>query len=81
MMCRVQDCGAEGLFHETEGYCPRCYGEIQSYDKDVMNQADPTGYYERPERKREKIVLCLIGLAVLSFLLFIGRALWLMIFE
>lgn len=46
MMCRVKGCGAEGLFHETEGYCQRCYEEIEAFDM-TYNNPDPTGYYER----------------------------------
>jgi len=78
MMCRSQNCGAEGLFHKTEGYCPRCYEEKEATR---LQDADPTGYYERKARSREELLPLLFWIAILTFVIFIGRALWLVIFE
>jgi len=37
MTCRVPNCGAQGLFHETNGYCPRCYEEIEAMKDKKLN--------------------------------------------
>lgn len=78
MMCRVQNCGTEGLFHETEGYCPRCYEEIEA---ERVDSADPTGYYARQQKKREEILPYLAWLAAITFVIWVARSLWLVIFE
>jgi len=76
MMCRVRGCGTEGLFHETDGYCPRCYEEVE----ETYNIPDSTGYYERKQKKREEILPYLAWLAGITFVIWVARSLWLMFF-
>jgi len=77
MLCRSQGCGTEGLFHKTDGYCPRCYEELDAFNE----THNSTGYYARKDKERMKMLPYLFWIAILTFILFIGRALWLMIFE
>jgi len=37
MICRIRGCGAQGLFHETNGACPRCYEEIEAMKDKKLN--------------------------------------------
>jgi len=78
MMCRSQNCGAEGLFHETEGYCSRCYEEIKALREDEERGDD---YYLRQTKHREELIMPIMWLAIAGFAFFILRALWLMFFE
>ena len=73
MLCRSKGCGAEGLFDKTHGFCPRCDEEINADD-------DPhfTGYYEKKVAKHEETLPFLAWFAIICFVVFVGRAAWMM---
>jgi len=86
MFCRVRNCGAQGLFHETNGYCERCYEEIEAMKDKKLNPPsdwhwDPTGYYRRKAEKEEEMIPWLIWIAILLLAMVVGRSLWIWIFE
>ena len=73
MLCRSSNCGAEGLFHKTEGFCRRCYEEIHSDEGEHS-----TDYYDKKVVRHEEMLPFLAWLAIVGFVMFTGRALWMM---
>ena len=74
MLCRSLNCGAEGLFHETEGFCRRCYDEVYLEEDSLFSS-----HYERKIVKPEKKLSFLAWLTIVCFIGFVGRAVWLML--
>lgn len=86
MLCRMQNCGTEGIFDKTDGMCIRCWEESNAL-KEVARRKkarkkwlDGLGYYERREVRNQEM-LPYVGWACVGFLVIIViRTVWLLLF-